>query len=96
MSEQTVPDRPVYFWQRDPRRAIRPKRPVYWSALGVVAISGLVAGVAIWQWEPVQALAVVSPIVTLWGVMARGFFGGDDAAGDASASTQPNPEVLNA
>ena len=64
---------------KDPSlRAVRPKRPIYWSALAVVAISGAVAGVSIWRWEPVQALAVVNPIVALWVAMARGFFGGDE------------------
>lgn len=77
--------------ERDPRpprqRAVRPKRPIYWSALFVVLVSGLVSAVAIAKWEPVQALAVVNPIVALWIAMGRGFFGGEDGGSAAGAAT---------
>lgn len=80
-----------------PRRrgSVRPKRPMYWNALFVVLVSGLVSGAAIWLWEPVQALAVVNPIVALWIAMGRGFFGAEDR-GEAAAANQPNRETPDA
>ena len=78
-------------------RSVRPKRPIYWSALALVTVSGTVCGIAIWRWEPVQALAVITPIITLWGVMVRGFFGGDEqASSEGGGSAQPSTETIDA
>lgn len=82
----------------EPRqRAVRPKRPIYWSALGLVLASAAICALAIWRWEPVQALAVINPIVLMWGVMARGFLGGEEPTStEGGGPAQPSTEATNA
>ena len=58
----------------------RPKRPIYWSALFVVFCGSAMSCWAMSTMEAVQALAVINPVLVLFGAMARGFFtgGGDE------------------
>lgn len=74
--QQTPPSKQFHF--RDPNRTRRPKRPIYWSALGLVLASTTVAGLAIVEWKPTEAMAVVNLVGALWVAMARGFFGSDE------------------
>ena len=57
----------------------RPKRPVYWSALGVVLAGTIISVTAMLTFDKVlEAVSVVNSVILIFVAMARGFFGGGD------------------
>ena len=61
----------------------RPKRPIYWSALGVVLGGTIISCVAMGVLESVHAASVVNSVLLIFVAMARGFFGGGDNEDDS-------------
>ena len=57
----------------------RPKRPIYWSALGVVAAGVFLSHQAIAHLEPQMAVTVCSNTLLLFTAMGRRFFTGGEA-----------------